>query len=1340
MAEKYTVEYNIHVNSSEAVAAINAFTKAAGELTSIGNQFRTLEGTIHSIAKSFSKIAGKKHTLRFSVKEANQNLQSVITKLERIDALASKNHAIMMQGASGSSGKSGNTLITGKQGNNSNIQQTTEGKSDKDNKNQNKQQPKKQAAPMRRRRAARAVQGGNLPYKVYGPSMVDSGGLGMVDMLKGMGVAYGISAIGSGIASIINDASEYDNLMQTTKNIIKSHDKDQETFGKRFATMEGIVRSVGVETKFTAPQVADASKFLAMAGFNLNDINNSIRPIADIALVGDTDLGETADLVTNIMTGYGIDSTGVRRAADIMTNTFTMSNTTLTEIAEAYKYAGSLLSAAGVSFEESTAGIGVLGNAGIKGSQAGTSMRTIMANIVNPTKKQKKVWDKYGIQRLDKNGNVRDLTAIFQDLHNADMPVSDIYQMFNRTAAQGAVALIKNVDIWNNIVKENFLSKGIAKELADQKKNTIQGLWAQLTSMFTEDGMQVFSSLEYDIKKILQETIDWLKTSEAAELFSSIGKTFMELVDGLKTFTQWMIRIYHWFGPFITSWMKLQMYLTAIIMPLRVVRSLFNFGTLAVQYIRQVGAMTTATRTFGASLQSAGVAGQRFKGGWLGGMFGKYVVTPYRHIKAFDLARKYPKSNAFRMVDAERTHVERMFAASNARRAALGIKPMTEAQQAAFLASRGYRSNWDMTLFNYYRENPKLKGKSAEVIERYARMNRQRFIGGMSQTGAGIGGIVGGFAGAALGSHLGEEGSGWSMFGSIGGAVAGTALGSLAMAKTGGWLATALPALLTNPYGWAAAIVAALGFAGYKIYDFIHTANEAAEANRQFIASTASVNGINYSEHASARDKYWQGIYNKQETVNQSLARHIQLVKEQMGIIDDVANKTNPKPYKETHKDEFETFSDAFSYRGSAQDAVLTPIYLPGTHTLDPYFKLESVEGRDDLVSYWGHKYNTNTVLDLERLGVAQRLVAMGRNTAEGTPLRKEIDSGTMQLLQAASLDEFNSIRNTNIKNATWRQYLTGTDNWNMDDFGRASEDQILRSYWYVLARNNTFREAFDLVNATTANAQMLKAYQNLLTLDSQGKEITQDLLKDFLLKSGIPVFDEAKYKAFGSSEWFKNFGYYDNQWHGYYTTRLDANGNPMYDKNGQELKDYHTVDEAKQAYIAFHQNILDMVNQVSPHMRAYFNQIANSPIWNVGGISPDGGLGTKIKIGGLSYTWSQEKNGYVSDLSGGAGKAISLAEAQRQGAVNADTTPTGSSTNSPGSKSSGVDSSQYKNHYNKSNAAPKQVIVRIGNLMNVESIDLSNPDNEAVITNLKNELAQALVDVVHDFDETWHG
>jgi hypothetical protein len=125
-------------------------------------------------------------------------------------------------------------------------------------------------------------------------------------------------------------------------------------------------------------------------------------------------------------------------------------------------------------------------------------------------------------------------------------------------------------------------------------------------------------------------------------------------------------------------------------------------------------------------------------------------------------------------------------------------------------------------------------------------------------------------------------------------------------------------------------------------------------------------------------------------------------------------------------------------------------------------------------------------------------------------------------------------------------------------------------------------------------------------------------------------------------------------------------------------------------------------------------------------------------KVGGISYKYDASKDEWQQI--GPDGQAVKttvpLANQQfqsfKQSVKEGNNSPTGGVT--------GVDQSQYKSHYNNNNAAPKQIIVKIDNLMSVGSIDLSNPNNAAVIADLKSQLTQTLVDVVHDFDETFHG
>lgn len=556
MADNYVVNYDINVRSQDAVTALTNFQTAINNLTALGTK-------LNEFQKKLNGITTKVPKMNISTYDVNVKLDRVIAKLEKIHKLAKTVPAINSKGQV--------------------IQQAPPTP---------QSQPKQKTAPRGSSKISHINRGlpNNLTYKLLGPTPLDTGNFGL-DFLKGMGIAYGIAGAGTLIRNVISEATEYNNLMQTTKNILKTHDKDS-NFGGRFSQMEQIIRNVGVETKFTAPQVADAAKFLAMAGFDINAINQSIRPIADIALIGDTELGETADVVTNIMTGYGISPDKVRKATDVMTMTFTKSNTTLLEIAEAYKYSASLLSAAGIEFEESTAAIGILGDAGIKGSQAGTTMRTIMANIVNPTKKQLAQWEKIGVSRMDENGKVRDLVDIFKDLSEAGLYVDDFYKLFHKTAAQGAVSLANHVDKWNEVIADNFLSDGLAKQLADEKKNTIQGLWMQLSSAFTEAGLQAFEVMTPSIKRFLGEGTEWIKSDSFKESMKGFSRELMGfaemLVNTTKKFLEWGAEL----KGIIKLWVNFQIKLMPVMAGLRVFNAAMNGGASIIKFAGKIAFLT----------------------------------------------------------------------------------------------------------------------------------------------------------------------------------------------------------------------------------------------------------------------------------------------------------------------------------------------------------------------------------------------------------------------------------------------------------------------------------------------------------------------------------------------------------------------------------------------------------------------------------------------------------------------------------------------------------------------------------------------------------------------------
>lgn len=585
--ENYTVQYNVKVNSKAAENALTSFATATTKLTEAQTQLENFAKKINQVSGMLSKMSKTAPTLRLNTGTINRQLDTIIHKLEKIHTLSGG--SLIMGGAGGGLVAAGNSKPAS--GN------TGASKPNKAPAPKGGGQSSAKPAPIIRNQGR-----GGTRYQALGQTLIDTGGVGVLDFMKGMGIAYGISGLGSLIGGVVRDSVNYNNIMQTTKNILGSHDPDKLTFDQRFRNMEDIVRQVGIETKFTAPQVADASKFLAMAGFDINAINKSIRPIADIALIGDNDLGETADVVTNIMTGFGISPDQIRRAADIMTNTFTMSNTTLMEIAESYKYAGSLLARNGTSFEEATAAIGILGDAGIKGSQAGTTLRTMALNIAKPTKAQREMWEKLGIERKDENGNIRPMVDLFQELSAQNLTLEQFGALFHKTAASGASALAANVDKWNKIIEENFMSDGMTSKLADAKKNTIEGLWYQLTSSFTEAGMQAFEQMEAPIRDMLNKIIVFLQSDTFKNDLKHLGTTIWGMAETVGKLTLRLIDLYKRFEPLILMWLKLQLYLKMVLIPLRVVSSLLNFGKYAVNEARSIAQLAVRFSTLSTNI------------------------------------------------------------------------------------------------------------------------------------------------------------------------------------------------------------------------------------------------------------------------------------------------------------------------------------------------------------------------------------------------------------------------------------------------------------------------------------------------------------------------------------------------------------------------------------------------------------------------------------------------------------------------------------------------------------------------------------------------------------------
>lgn len=1341
MAQNYVVNYDINVFAEDAVQAIGRFTMASEQLKKASAPFQKLNQKINSLKANISSLGKVKAEVFINTKQAEAKIDRLQGKLERLMATArSLNMTVGAGGGSvagatsrGRAASRTTTVATGG-GNGRRVSSTLNRPSMKDPVVQRwerlqssyaaraklirdnaamfgwnyktdplyqryMEQSRKagtrafarqnpgvmnawtaarenfvEPTPVPRGRARggtrvapvraryRSLYPNALGYKMLGATPMDVGGIGAVDILKGMGIAYGIAGLGTGIGSAISSATEYDNIMQTTKNILGSHD-NRDNFEGRFHAMERNVRQIGVKTKFTAPEVADASRFLAMAGLNIEEINSAIRPITDIALIADTDLGETADVVTNIMTAYGMGANQMRDIADKMTMTFTMSNTTLPEMAESYKYFASIARANNWSFDETTGMIGILGDAGLKGSHAGTTIRQLMNNLLKPSKSQKAALDRFGVTARNADGTLRSPYAIFKDLAEAGAQ-SSTFDLFRVTAAQGGVSLMQSVEKWDKIIEENRKSSGISTRLAEAKQNTVQGLWAQTTSMFTEGAMQAFEAVRPQIADMLKSVTEWLGTDDARSRIKAFAEDILNFARILGDFTKTIMDFYEKFRKPIMLFLELQLRMWPVIYGLRVLKSAWYAVLGAIRLTQGFGAFINGFVTLAANIRRSTAAMMAFRRanasmGWGGALnFGAATMAHGKEI-------------------------------------------------------------------------------SPAVWERYQRMygGRGGAMGGMGRgmgvapgvwgsIRTGIGGIVGGGLGYAIGNSIDEENGG--MWGSIIGGIGGGLLAAPGVAT----------ALFSNPIGWVAAIGLAVGGAAYYFHKYHEAIDVATQANNDFISSTNTINGINYSEHATMADKYLSIVYNKQLDTNRAIGEHINLMREQLGLMKQAEQEIkDATPFKESNKETFENASAAFG-KFSNKDEWIAAIGGFAIDLNDPQMAVERrkwqhANGHDYYhLMFNGVDYGEyETKNAFSQIAASRLLYSLGRDTSEGSQLRELIDSYQARILQAATPQDFYAVIKDLTSYAQSLQYYKGSEYWNMSQIGENSMATNRMSYHYVTALQKGLYDQFMWNNPQTALATQLADLQKILTAHETQQEVTTDLLGNFLLHGGIDIFNSQRYGAFGSDQFMKYFGWYDNQWHSGTYTYLNQ-------QTGKLEQVTLTADEARRHFLTFHQQIIDMVNKLSPKIQPYFNSFVNSPIWGFG--DPNGSQsGSEKTLNGVKYTWQNGK--WVPES--GHGPLVDMTDAEMQQALQRQN-PGGNTPVIPrvGGGTGGANQSNYKSHYNNNSAAPKQVIVKIENLMNVKSIDLTNPDNAAVINDVKQQLTQALIDVVHDFDETYHG
>ncbi len=285
----------------------------------------------------------------------------------------------------------------------------------------------------------------------------------------------------AGLAGIsIKTAADFDSSMNQVAAISGATGDDLQALRDK-------AKEMGATTSKSASESAEAMSYMAMAGWSTNDMLDGLEGVLRLSEAAGTDLALTSDIVTDSLTAFGMSAKDSGKFADLLASASINANTNVEMLGESFKYCAPLFGAMGYSAEDAALALGLMANAGIKGSQAGTSLKTAITNMASPTAAMKKAMGELGISLTDSEGNMKSFKDVMGNLRDSFADLDESQQasyaatIFGKEAMSGMLAII-------NASEEDFIKlteatsnyEGTATSVAETMQ---QGLNGQLTSL-----------------------------------------------------------------------------------------------------------------------------------------------------------------------------------------------------------------------------------------------------------------------------------------------------------------------------------------------------------------------------------------------------------------------------------------------------------------------------------------------------------------------------------------------------------------------------------------------------------------------------------------------------------------------------------------------------------------------------------------------------------------------------------------------------------------------------------------------------------------------------------------
>ena len=305
------------------------------------------------------------------------------------------------------------------------------------------------------------------------------------DVKAGIAMGFGMSTVGmvtsacnmvkQGIVDTIQTTAQFEQSMANVKAITGAT-------GKEFDTLTAFARELGATTMMSAQESADAMAFLGMAGWRTSEMMEGLPAILDLTVASGRDFATVADIVSDNLTAFGMTASQATEYSDALAYAMSNANVNMDTLGESLKYIAPVATSAGVSMQEAVAMTMMLGDAGIKGSQAGTTLRTVMLNLTGANEKATAKLKELGVAVFDSEGKTRSFADIIRDLNKATEGMTDAQKtaiantLVGKTAVSGfSVLLDQGADKLQAYTDGIHNSSGASAEMAEIMGDTLQG-------------------------------------------------------------------------------------------------------------------------------------------------------------------------------------------------------------------------------------------------------------------------------------------------------------------------------------------------------------------------------------------------------------------------------------------------------------------------------------------------------------------------------------------------------------------------------------------------------------------------------------------------------------------------------------------------------------------------------------------------------------------------------------------------------------------------------------------------------------------------------------------------